>query len=73
MPARRRELLCGAAASAAAMTLPRFAFPQSNGLNPIWAEIPRRRDETIGRIQTWIRQPSIAAENRAQNPRLVEH
>jgi acetylornithine deacetylase/succinyl-diaminopimelate desuccinylase-like protein len=60
----RRELLYGAAATAAAMSLPRFALSQSDDLAPVWAEIAKRREETIARIQTWIRQPSIAAENR---------
>lgn len=49
------------------MTLPRFAFSQSataGDLAPIWAEIAKRHDETVARIQTWIHQPSIAAENR---------
>jgi acetylornithine deacetylase/succinyl-diaminopimelate desuccinylase-like protein len=67
----RRELLYGAAATAAAMTLPNLAFSSSSSaagdLAPVWAEIAKRRDETIARIQTWIRQPSIAAENRGMN------
>ena len=66
----RRELLYGAAASAAAMTLPNLAFSSpaaADDLAPIWAEIAKRREETIARIQTWIRQPSIAAENRGVN------
>ena len=66
----RRELLYGAAATAAAMTLPNLAFSSSaaaDDLAPIWAEIAKRRDETVARIQTWIRQPSIAAENRGMS------
>src|SRR5574341_487014 len=66
----RRELLYGAAATAAAMTLPNFAFSfcaAADDLAPIWAEIAKRREETIARIQTWIRQPSIAAENRGMS------
>lgn len=33
-------------------------------LDPIYREIERRHDEGVARLQTWIRQPSIAAENR---------
>ena len=50
-----------------ALALPRFAFTQpaaAGDLAPIWTEIAKRREETIARLQTWIRQPSIAAENR---------
>jgi acetylornithine deacetylase/succinyl-diaminopimelate desuccinylase-like protein len=60
----RRELLYGAAVTTAAMALPRFAFTQANELDPIFAEITRRHDETVARLQHWIRQPSIAAEKR---------
>ncbi len=33
-------------------------------LAPVYAEIERRFDESVARLQAWIRQPSIAAENR---------
>jgi len=33
-------------------------------LKPLFAEIERRHDEAVARLQEWIRQPSIAAENR---------
>ena len=36
-------------------------------LAPIRAEIAKRHDETVQRMQTWIKQPSIAAENRGMN------
>ena len=61
----RRELLYGAAAGATVMALPRFAFSQQSDLAPIWSEIEKRRDEAVARLQHWVRQPSIAAENRA--------
>ncbi len=60
----RRELLYGAAAGATVMALPRFAFSQQSDLAPIWSEIEKRRDEAVARLQHWVRQPSIAAENR---------
>lgn len=47
------------------MALPRFAFSQQSDLAPIWSEIEKRRDEAVARLQHWVRQPSIAAENRA--------
>ena len=33
-------------------------------LSPVYREIERRHDESVARLQEWIRQPSIAAENR---------
>ena len=33
-------------------------------LKPLFAEIEKRHDEAVARLQEWIRQPSIAAENR---------
>jgi acetylornithine deacetylase/succinyl-diaminopimelate desuccinylase-like protein len=65
----RRTFLQTAAAGAAAFALPRWtraAYPASD-LGPIFAEIDKRQDESLKRLQTWIRQPSIAAENRGMN------
>jgi acetylornithine deacetylase/succinyl-diaminopimelate desuccinylase-like protein len=36
-------------------------------LKAIRAEIEKRHDESVGRIQDWIRQPSIVAENRGMS------
>src|SRR5580700_5502910 len=33
-------------------------------LKPLFAEIEKRHGEAVARLQEWIRQPSIAAENR---------
>ncbi|HEY2362922.1 MAG TPA: M20/M25/M40 family metallo-hydrolase [Candidatus Angelobacter sp.] len=76
----RRHFLVGAAAGAAAMALPRWARAGETGfspnlglaafqddLAPIRAEITKRHDETVQRMQTWMKQPSIAAENRGMN------
>jgi len=60
----RRDFLTTAAASAAALALPRFAHAADPDLAPVWAEIEKRHDESVQRLQQWIRQPSIAAENR---------
>jgi acetylornithine deacetylase/succinyl-diaminopimelate desuccinylase-like protein len=66
-PMDRRTFLAGAAVTAAALSSPRFASAQPSDLEPIWKEIEKRHDESVRRLQTWIRQPSIAAENREVN------
>jgi acetylornithine deacetylase/succinyl-diaminopimelate desuccinylase-like protein len=79
-PLDRRHFLVGAAAGAAAMALPRWAradmLSSSPGLgsaafqddlSAIRAEVAKRHDESVQRMQTWIKQPSIAAENRGMN------
>lgn len=63
----RRDFLAGAAVSAAAMALPEMSQAQNSEFQPIYAEISERHDEALQRLQTWIRQPSIAAENRGMN------
>src|SRR5919201_289823 len=67
MTVDRREFLHGAAGAAAALTLPSFLRAQQSDLAPIYREIERRHDETVQRLQQWIHQPSIAAENRGMN------
>jgi acetylornithine deacetylase/succinyl-diaminopimelate desuccinylase-like protein len=72
---KRREFLYSTAASAVAVSLPEFAFSQQPkqttgqqpNLAPIFQEIEKRHDEALKRLQSWIRQPSIAAENRGVN------
>ena len=63
----RRTFLAGAAATAAALPSPKLTFPEPADLQPIWKEIEKRHDESVRRLQAWIRQPSIAAENRGVN------
>src|SRR5438309_5089548 len=67
--ADRRTFLQTAAAGAAALALPRWTRGAGvpSDLDPIFAEIQKRHDESLKRLQTWIRQPSIAAENRGMN------
>src|SRR5213594_1804652 len=60
----RRAFLHDTAAAAAALALPRHVFPDQSDLAPIFAQIDKRHDEAVQRLQQWIRQPSIAAENR---------
>ena len=63
----RREFLQGTAASAAALALTRYGLAAQVDLDGIKAEIAKRHDESVQRLQEWIRQPSIAAENRGVN------
>src|SRR5713226_916351 len=73
--AERRTFLQGAAAAAAvggaALAMPDWmlARPHSaaSDLEAIKAEIEKRHEESVKRLQTWIQQPSIAAENRGMN------
>src|SRR5437016_6603601 len=69
-PCDRRTLLQGATATAVGgattLTWPAWAY-SPNDLDVIRTEIERRHDESVKRLQDWIRQPSIAAENRGMN------
>src|SRR5215467_5660064 len=60
----RRDFVVGSAAAAATLTVPRLLHAEQADLKPVWAEIEKRHDESVKRLQAWIRQPSIAAENR---------
>ena len=62
-PVDRRTFLEGAAAGAAALALPAWTPLASRGLDDIQTEIERRHPEAVARLQQWIHQPSIAAEN----------
>src|SRR6266851_3834662 len=69
----RRTFLQGAAATAAAgaatLAWPTLACSAAgvSDMDAINAEIEKRHDESVKRLQDWIRQPSIAAENRGMN------
>jgi acetylornithine deacetylase/succinyl-diaminopimelate desuccinylase-like protein len=63
----RRTFLQSAAGATVAAALPgRFHRPQADqsDLGPVFAQIERQHDESVRRLQEWVRQPSIAAENR---------
>src|SRR5947207_2995225 len=60
----RRTFLKGAVTGAAALTWPQRVWSAQNDLDPVRTEIRKRHDEAVQRLQQWIRQPSIAAENR---------
>src|SRR5262245_38355419 len=64
-PLTRRTFLQGAAAGAAALTVwPPRVWTAQSGLDNVKAEVEKRHEESVRRLQEWIRQPSIAAENR---------
>jgi acetylornithine deacetylase/succinyl-diaminopimelate desuccinylase-like protein len=63
MELNRRSFLQRAAGVAAYASAP-FATAYAGELDPIRKEVEKRHDEAVARLQTWIRQPSIAAENR---------
>jgi acetylornithine deacetylase/succinyl-diaminopimelate desuccinylase-like protein len=60
----RREFLAGSATALAALSFPELSRAADADLQPVFSEIAKRHDEAVSRLQTWIRQPSIAAENR---------
>src|SRR5262245_47831563 len=62
----RREFLGTAAVSAAALALPRAGRAAAAG-DALRAEVEMRHDEAVKRLQEWVRQPSIAAENRGMD------
>ncbi len=59
----RRTFLGGAAATAAALALPRTLEAAGPDLSRYRKQIEKRHDEAVLRLQQWIHQPSIAAEN----------
>lgn len=76
----RRDFVAGGAATAAMLAIPGWAKAAAvtlsgvaaaaayqEDLDAIRREITKRHDEAVQRLQTWIKQPSIAAENRGMN------
>ena len=62
----RRAFVKDAGAAVLAAALPGRAQGRptaQSDLAPVIAQIAQQRDETVRRLQEWIRQPSIAAEN----------
>jgi acetylornithine deacetylase/succinyl-diaminopimelate desuccinylase-like protein len=63
----RRDFVKTATLGAASYAMPGTIPPKlidDSDLQPIWAQIEKRHDETVRGLQHWIRLPSIAAENR---------
>src|SRR5580693_9217000 len=63
----RRLFFQSAAAAAALSSARRARALEDADLKPLDAEITRRHDEAVQRLQNWIRQPAIAAENRGMD------
>jgi len=63
----RRSFLQGVAAAAALTAIPRWAQAHPDDFSAVHAEIEKHHEEAVKRLQTWIRQPSIAAENRGMD------
>src|SRR5205807_804211 len=60
----RRTFLQAAAAGTATFAIPHWVDADENNLSSIWPQIEKHHDENVQRLQEWIRQPSIAAENK---------
>src|SRR2546427_4107332 len=67
MPIDRRVFLQDATATAVAIALPGQRRRTEPDLAPVFAQIEKQHDAAVQRLQEWIRQPSIAAENRGVN------
>ncbi len=67
MSTTSRHRLAGAAAALAAALALQGAAPADDPIGAIRAEIAKRHDEGVRRLQEWVRQPSIAAENRGMS------
>lgn len=63
----RRTFLQGAIAGAATLSVVRQARAENNDLAPILSQIEKQHEESVQRLQEWIKQPSIAAEDRGVN------
>src|SRR6516225_866332 len=61
-----RRAFLGAAA-AALLPSPAARAATAPDLKPILAEIEKRHDESVRRIEDWVKQPTIAAESRGIN------
>lgn len=60
----RRLFLGNAIATGVALTLGRYANAATSKLEPVYKRVLEGHESNVQRLQTWIRQPSIAAENR---------
>ncbi len=60
----RRAFIQETTAAAAGLALPHYVWSQQSDLTPVFAQIEKQHDASVQRLQQWIRQPSIAAENR---------
>jgi acetylornithine deacetylase/succinyl-diaminopimelate desuccinylase-like protein len=63
----RRTFLQGTLAGAATLAVSHKSLAADADLAPVWTQIEKHHDEAVQRLQEWIKQPSIAAENRGVN------
>src|SRR6266851_2142701 len=63
-PHSRRDFLGTAATTMAALSLPRLVLSAADPGDAIQSAIEKQHGEGVQRLQEWVRQPSIAAENR---------
>jgi acetylornithine deacetylase/succinyl-diaminopimelate desuccinylase-like protein len=61
---KRRDFVKIAALGAASLSIPRVTRADESELQPIWEQVEKRHEEAVRRLQHWIKQSSIAAENR---------
>ncbi|MFL6449916.1 MAG: twin-arginine translocation signal domain-containing protein [Bryobacteraceae bacterium] len=60
----RRRFIRDTAAASAALMSGAGLHSETPDFNALQAEIEKHHDQNVQRIQEWIHQPSIAAENR---------
>jgi acetylornithine deacetylase/succinyl-diaminopimelate desuccinylase-like protein len=60
---RRKFLKAAALAGTATATCNQLSWSATDDFDPIRSQIAKRHDEAVKRLQDWIHQPSIAAEN----------
>lgn len=63
----RRTFLHGTLAGTASLAFSHRGLADDTELQPIYTQIEKHHDEALQRLQEWIKQPSIAAENRGVN------
>ena len=63
----RRSFLQAAVAGATTLACSSRARADSSDLKPVRVQVEKRHDEAVQRLQEWVRQPSIAAENKGVN------
>jgi acetylornithine deacetylase/succinyl-diaminopimelate desuccinylase-like protein len=64
----RRTFLKASATTATALAIPEITrAADDKDLEPIFAQITKQHEANVKRLQEWIHQPSIAAENREVN------
>src|SRR3954451_24695002 len=63
----RRSFIRSTTAAGAALVSGTALRSETTDVNALQTEIEKHHDENVRRIQDWVRQPSIAAENRGMN------